>query len=163
MPTNPNKLSNLYWAILFEERSQRPTPKCTFSTELKSSFPLFDFAEGWSCIRWCATNEATPPIFLLHNFQMWDCCRRWAYSFGIGEVLWKSRLSSHAHKLITWYRGGRGKLELQATLRRRAPRWRRRSRTWPPPPWWRRPPGGRAGGEAGLPAPYSCCRRQGRW
>ena len=42
--TNPNIPSNLYWAkvwcIKLEERIQRPTPKFTSSTELKSNSPL---------------------------------------------------------------------------------------------------------------------------
>ena len=42
--TNPTIPSNLYrakeWSFLLEEQSQRPNPKVTSSTELKSNSPL---------------------------------------------------------------------------------------------------------------------------
>ena len=36
----------------------------------------------------CTLQFPSTELFPLHNFQKWDCCCQWVYSFRIGEVWW---------------------------------------------------------------------------
>ena len=53
---------------------------------------------GFGRISGCTLQFTSAELLPLQDFQNWDCRWRWAYSFGIGEVLW---LISSSHLALS--------------------------------------------------------------